>query len=300
MRIFSGVLMATTILVIGGCSTTAVNPNYQQTTTYKGSSPYSNEAVLQQAGYQTSQDQTQAPAPVTYATNNQQAYTQQVYQDCISKESNRKLIGAAAGGIVGGLLGRKVGGDNKTLGTAAGAAIGGATGYGIADKTIRCDQVSAPTTQNQSAHINHPAQAVSYESQAAPTSPAHPAQGIQENTQSIGDAGTPGYYAVNGGTPPLGTPPLSTGQPQYAQIRPTSPQASHPAPVSTQTTFAMPTQILPPGTSRYRVIAGDTLYSLARTTCSSVAEIQRLNAINRDFYIRADDDIILPSGRCIQ
>ncbi|MBL4853664.1 MAG: LysM peptidoglycan-binding domain-containing protein [Robiginitomaculum sp.] len=197
MRILSGALMATTMLVIGGCSTTAVNPNYQQTTKYKGSSPHTNEAVVEQARYQTGQDQIQAPAPVTYAAT--------------------------------------------------------------------------------------------YENQATPTS------AIQETTQSLGDAGTPGYYAVNGGTPAP-----QTTEPQYAQIQPTRPQAPHPAPVSTQTAYTAPAQIPPSGTIRHRVIPGDTLYSLARSTCSSVAEIQNLNSINQDFYIRADDDILVPSGRCAE
>ncbi|PHS42440.1 MAG: hypothetical protein COA91_00350 [Robiginitomaculum sp.] len=295
MRIISGALMATTILAIGACSTTAVNPYYQQTTKYKGSNPYADEAVVQQAGYQNQQIDTQAPAPVTYAANNQQAY-----RDCISKQSNRKLAGTAAGGVVGGLLGRKIGGDNKTLGTVAGAALGGAAGYGIADKTIHCDRVSTQTAITQPAQINQPIyqpvyqpvyqpdpQAVSYE---APP----PAQAIQETTQSPGNAGTPGYYAVNGGAPTSDAP-----RPQYAQIQPSRPQAPNSAPVSTQTTYSTPTQILPQGISRHRVAPGDTLYSLARTTCSSVAEIQRLNSINQDFYIRADDDIFVPSGRCV-
>jgi len=208
MRILSGALMATTMLVIGGCSTTAVNPNYQQTTKYKGSSPYANEAVVQQAEYQTQHHQIQTPAPVTYAAT--------------------------------------------------------------------------------------------YETQAAPTSPAGlPPQGIQETTQSLGGAGTPGYYAVNGGTP---APEIT--EPQYAQIQPTRPQAPHPAPISTQTAYTAPAQIspsdTPSGTIRHRVIPGDTLYSLARSTCSSVAEIQNLNSINQDFYIRADDDILVPSGRCAE
>ena len=284
MRILSSVLMATTVLAFGACSTTAVNPYYQQTTKYKGSNPYADEIVVQQAGYQNQQTETQAPAPVTYATTNQQAY-----QDCISKQSNRKLAGTAAGGVVGGLIGRKLGGDNKTLGTVAGTVLGGAAGYGIADKTIHCDRVNTQTAIHQPVSQSGP-QAASYE--------APPAQAIQETTQSPGDAGTPGYYAVNGGG--MSTPDAT--RPQYTQtqpIQPTRPQAPSPAPVSTRTTFNTPTQILPQGISLHRVVPGDTLYSLARSTCSSVAEIQRLNAINQDFYIRADDDIYVPSGRCV-
>lgn len=282
MRAITGALFATTILAISGCSTTAENPNYQQITKYKGSTPYVNGQPVQPANYET-----QAAAPVTYV---QQFGKTRAYQECISKESNRKIIGTAAGGVVGGLVGRKVADDHKTLGTVAGAAIGGAAGYGIADKTINCDPVQAPATIRQTAPTYQAVpQAVTYE---APKEE----QGLIENTQSLGENGTPGYYAVNGIEPPA--PEVQQVEPQLAQIQPIQPEQVQPEPVPVPTTFTAKPQ--PAGTIRHTVIPGDTLYSLARTTCSSVAEIQQMNSINAEFYIRAGDNILLPSGRCAE
>ncbi len=316
MRIVLGAFVTTTMLFVAACSTTQQNPIYQQSTKYKGSNPYTDKAVVQQATYQR-QVQTQAPAPVTYAsqqtgyatapqTVTYAANSQQAFQDCISKESTRKVIGTAAGGVVGGLVGRKLAGDNKTLGTIGGAALGGAAGYGIADKTIRCDRApavvqAAPTYQPAPAYQTAPtyqsAQPATY--QASSVTPVPQAQtGIQENTESFGDGGTPGYYAVNGLTPPAQTSVGQAAPQQYAQIQTLNPQQIVPEPMPVPTGFrTLPTQA---GTIRHRVITGDTLYSLARTTCSSVAEIQQINSINSEFYIRVGDDIMVPSGRCVE
>ena len=300
MRVFKSALTATTVLVLAGCSTTTLNPNYQQTTKYKGSNPYApqevplgyaDEAVVQQADHQT-----QAPAPIKY----EQPQTRSAnYLECISKESNRKILGTTAGGVVGAIAGRKIAGDNKTLGTVAGAAIGGAAGYGIADKTIACDR--APVVVRQTAPVYQAVpQAVQYEAPA-------PTSGIQENTASAGENGTPGYYAVNG-TPPQATVPQVTAppvaalgqvRPQLAQVQPIQPKQIRP---ETKQLLGPKTYTVPVAamTERHTVKPGDTLYSLARNTCSTVAEIQGLNTINAKFYIRAGDDILLPSGRCAE
>ena len=303
MRVFGGALTATTMLVLAGCSTTTLNPNYQQTTKYKGSNPYASQemplgyedaAVVQQAGYQT-----QVAAPITYAA--QQNTRSANYLECVSKESNRKILGAAAGGIVGAIAGRKIAGDNKTLGTVAGAAIGGAAGHGIADKTIACDRALAVVRQTAPVYKAVP-QAVTYEAPVEAQAPVLvPASGIQENTASVGANGTPGYYAVNGIAPPAQAVKIvpQQVQPQLAQIQPSQPQQVQP---STQKLLGPKTYTVPVSamTARHIVKAGDTLYSLARTTCSTVVEIQGLNTINSKFYIRVGDEILLPSGRCAE
>ena len=119
MRITAFVFIPAAALTLASCaSTNTQNPYYQASTKYKGSSPYTeNTLSVQQAGYET-----QIAAPISYSP--QQASYTQVNQECLSTESNRKIIGTAAGGVVGGLVGRKIAGDNKTLGTIAGAAIG--------------------------------------------------------------------------------------------------------------------------------------------------------------------------------
>jgi len=306
MRVFTSMstraLTATTLLVLAGCSTTALNPNYQQTTKYKGSNPYapqevplgySDAAVVQQAGYQT-----QEAAPVKYI---QQANHDLNYLECVSKESNRKILGTTAGGIVGAIAGRSIAGDNKTLGTAAGAALGGAAGYGIADKTIACER--APVVVRQ---IAPPYQAVPQAiPQTAAFEAAAPTNGIQENTASVGENGTPGYYAVNGIAPPAPVLQIAPQQvmeqlsPQLAQVQPLRPKQIQPATKSFlgTKTYTVPVSAM---TTRHIVKPGDTLYSLARASCSTVAEIQGLNTINAKFYIRAGDEISLPSGRCAE
>lgn len=303
MRMLKPALITTTLLGLVGCATQAQNPIYAQTTKYKGSNPYAvqsgTQAQIRQAGYQT-----QPAAPISYAGG-----TDAAYDACLSKESNRKLMGAAAGAALGGIVGRKIGGKKKTLGTVAGATLGGAAGYGIADKTIRCDQTPAPspapvqTTTNYSAPTSRQIpQNVTYSPAANPmTSPAPSTAPIPENTQSFGDAGTPGYYAVNGMTAPA---PSTETAPQYASGNPITSTGIAPAPVPIQAPAPVPSayeparQAIPAGTVRHTLIPGDTLYSLARKSCTTVSELQRLNHVDDSFYIRAGDDFLLPAGQC--
>ncbi|MCF6221929.1 MAG: LysM peptidoglycan-binding domain-containing protein [Robiginitomaculum sp.] len=241
MRILTSAVIATTMLALAGCSTTAVNPNYQQTTKYKGSNPYANQAP-NSAEVQNANYQTQRAAPVTY-------------------------IGQQVAPI--------------PMQTVPGQTVPG-------QKMVR---QSVPVYQSVP-------QTVTYEAPRVE-------QGLQENTTSLGENGTPGYYAVNG-TPP----PVQATQPQFAQTQSPQPQQMQAEPSPMPTTFApipLPPSLassipasLPSGTIRHTVIPGDTLYSLARTTCSSVTEIQNINTINDEFYIRAGEDILLPNGRCVE
>ena len=279
MRVTSTLFVTGLALAITGCSTTTNNPNYQHSTLYKGSTP--SEAAVQQASYQT-----QTAAPITYAP--QQASYTQVNQECLSRESDRKIIGALAGGAVGALAGRSIAGDKKTLGTVAGAAIGGAAGYGIADKTIDCDPISVPATQAQQTAVITPAyQPAPSVYTPAPTittqRTAATSAGIQENTGSLGEQGTPGYYAVN-------------GAPDYAQApHPVRVYAPQPAPIADSNFSSASTTNI-----RHKLVTGDTVYSLARTFCVSVAEFKQLNNIDDQYYIRVGDEILVPAGRCTQ
>jgi LysM repeat protein len=237
-----------------------------------------------QAGYQT-----QAPTPVSYQPK-QATYTQ-VNQECLSKESNRKIIGTVAGGAVGAIAGNKLAGDNKTLGTVAGAAIGGAAGYGIADKTINCDPVSIPAPQSQQTAIIAPAYQPAPTTVYATTTPvpvspysstaATPA--IEENTASLGDAGTPGYYAVKSAQD-------YTIEATPVQVYEAPQPVAHTTSITTQST----------GTISHTLVAGDTVYSLARSSCVSVNEFKQINNIDDNYYIRAGDQILIPASRCTE
>ncbi len=273
MRSSALLLMVASSLVLANCASSQSNPIYQQTTKYKATNPYAgNTAVVTQASIQT-----QDAVPVRYVTQTNTA--------CLSKESNRKIVGTLAGGAIGALAGRKLGGDNKTLGTIAGAGIGGAVGYGIADKSIRCDPVGIaqnPTLQEtvpsrdiyQASTKQIPHQELSEASQIITPS-------IEENTASLGEAGTPGYYAVQGTE--------NTLAPIEAQL-------------AIPTITPKPAIIAPASINirRHMVISGDTVYSLARTSCISVAKLKQVNNINDEFYIRVGDEITLPPSHCIE
>ncbi len=304
MRFSSGLFFTAGALVLASCSTTQSNPIYQQSTKYKSSNP----TVIRQASVQT-----QAAVPVHYITeasapySAQAAHYTQVNQECLSKEANRKVIGTVAGGAIGAFAGRKLGGDNKTLGTIAGAAIGGAAGYGIADKTIACSPTQIPVDNTtQTATITPAYQAPIYQADdqniyaASTTQPTYiaPSQtsGIEENVESLGDKGTPGFYAMQG-TEGFETPAetvnlaeVSAEQPVYQDFAQLQPQT-----IAPEIAITSPASL----TARtHRIIPGDTVYSLARNSCVSVAELKRINNINDAFYIRVGEDITIPSNGC--
>lgn len=281
--------------ILAACSSTPSNPIYQQSTKYKGSNPYGQSANVRTVSYQT-----QSAAPVSY---NQPARYSRVNQECLNREGTRKMIGTAAGGVVGAIAGRKIAGKkNKTVGTVAGAVVGGAAGYGIADKTIDCDPVAVPVAaSSQGPTIATPYQSPASLPASTPNIPSQSPQtasglggntGLVENTQSLGEIGTPGYYAVNGypaaepaQTPTPNTPPTSGYGNAYGN--PT------PVPIAPQN---IPSGF--DGFQNHTIVPGDTVYSLARNACVPVAELQTLNGIDQSYYIRAGESLKIPTGRC--
>jgi len=153
-------LIAPVVLALAACETAQENPNYQYSSTYGQQAP---QALAQNSRHP---DQIQA-APVRYETQAPAQATSRVIQasaqsgtigsspstytrvnhECLNQERQRSLIGAGLGGTIGAIAGKKIVGGTK--GTLIGAAAGGAAGYGIGDKTIKCDPVTiqAPTQQ---------------------------------------------------------------------------------------------------------------------------------------------------------
>lgn len=304
MRVSIGLFITASTLVLTNCATSQNNPIYQQTTKYQGSVPTT--TMVQQARYET-----QAPAMVSYANTpspygQTQPYTR-TNHECLSKESNRKLIGGAAGGVLGAVVGRKLAGGNKTVGTLAGAALGGAAGFGIADKTIRCDPITVQPANTVQAYqpvqrnvTMYPASAtiVSAPTQISETvqAPAYGSTNIEENTNSFGENGTPGYYAIHGIEAPQDMAPTQTAlQEQYAFEDAHSVQ-------HTETTPTQPFEVAPASlnTRHHTIIPGDTVYSLARSSCISVAALKSANGIDDSFYIRAGDEIMIPLSKCVE
>lgn len=335
-------LSLTTAALLCACATSSQeNPNYAYSTKYKASSPYDlgtpspAQPTVQAAGY------SQTQAPVTYGTQTYPAsqyhaqpvtYTR-TNHECLAKEKNRELLGAAIGGTAGAVAGNKTIGGPK--GTVIGAVVGGAAGYGIGDKSIDCDPVIVTASQ--------PGQAQPYYSQAptnyypsnvtAPTPQTYQPQPQYQTApqtaqqsqpyapmrapvtaptdQAYGETyGTPGYHAMMaaGNNPVATQPQMQQATPQqYAQ--PTQPQpapvVSQPAPYYGQPSpqymqpVAAPAMPASNGQSIYHeVVEGDTVYSLSKRQCVAPQDVQRLNNLNANFNIRLGDFIQLPASRC--
>ncbi len=305
MGFSKGIFIIAGALVLTNCSTTQSNPIYQQSTKYKSSNPYAqNSTVMREADAQT-----QAAVPVRYVTEasapyqSQSAHYTQVSQECLSKEANRKVLGTLAGGAIGALAGRKISGDKKTFGTIAGAAIGGAAGYGIADKSIACSPQQVPVNDAlQTATITpaYPsvpqAENVYAASATQIQNPVVSANGIEENVVSLGEEGTPGYYAVqNMEAPQATTKPINLAEISRQQTIYQEPTLSVPQVATSESIIIAPP---PVNALTHTVVTGDTVYSLARNSCVSVAELKRINNINDNFYIRVGDKITIPANTC--
>lgn len=127
--------------------------------------------------------------------------------------------------------------------------------------------------------------------------------------------GTPGYMAMQNAQVPVQAP---VPAPIYTQAAPSISQTASQAtlgsgPVAidydyTPNLVTADTQTVASGyptlTRSYgsgmahTVVAGDTVYSLARQTCSSLADITSLNGIGSDYGIKLGQVIQLPASKC--
>jgi len=191
---------------LSACSVVQENPNYQYSSKYQDriNTSYASNGI--------------ATTPATYTTASTETYSGQVYAgstttraaeaECRNKESNREIIGGAAGGAIGAFAGdRLIGG---TAGTLAGAAIGGAAGYGLGDISVDCspDAIYQPAPVQAATQTYQPAPVQTYEAAPAPVYQPEPATYsaaapvIAAPTDTIYSdqvvTGTPGYAIFQG------------------------------------------------------------------------------------------------------
>lgn len=311
MRLITIALASTAILA--ACATSQENPNYQYSTKYKGASPYgaqtqmaSNTVTTQPVTYVQTQpaqpnqqvqaqtavyQQTTSHAPAVQTHTQAQATYTQLDHRCLSRETNRQLIGGAVGGTIGAVIGKKVIGGTK--GTVAGAALGGAAGYGIGDKSINCDpvQVAIPQQSVKVSPAYYPTTSGAAQPQViyantqstAPTDAAMPSQ----ITQSYG---TPGYQAM-----------LNAQNDDINAYAPAPAPAAQVVDVRSETTapYSYSTALQGSHTGgQHQIVEGDTVYSLSRKLCTSIDEIKLMNSLGADFNIKIGDSISLPASRC--
>lgn len=266
MRISTGIIMSVSTLVFANCATPNSNPIYQQTTKYQSSVP-TTQMTVQNVSYET-----QNPATVTYANHtvpayrtnteysqNQLASSTHVQQECIS---------------------------NGTL----------------KDGIYDCVPVSIPVHASQGMAVVTPAyrapqsmvQNVSTTQTYVSGILSTPAPQIEENTNDIGEDGTPGYYAVNNTQNDIARESVSMVAEHTNHSPVQAHQIPHQTPVVAQISVAQTSM----NTHQHMIIPGDTIYSLARKSCVSVSVLKAANNINNDFYIRVGDKISLPVSKC--
>ncbi len=353
MKYRDKVLVSISALIVAACATPQENPNYQYSTKYKGASPY------QSAGVQNSQVQTTpvsyrhesyqaplAPPVATYQTashsaqsSSQAASYNPEYQACLSRETNRQLIGGAVGGSAGAFIGKELIGG--TAGTLVGAGIGGTAGYGVGNLSTNCEQhltpvfgQSASTYTPQSGAVQtygaqQSATNASYNSSSLPsyqiagttttpyveesviTETVIPASNVSLAQTAIQapsptdaaygqTSGTPGYEALiaSQNTNVPSTQIADISQPQSARAIVTDLQPITRSASSQTLTAGFAPQGFSSQALSHIVEEGDTVYSLSRSVCSSIEDVQRLNGLGANFGIRIGDQIQLPASRC--
>ena len=204
--------------------------------------------------------------------------------NCQRRETNRELLGGAVGGTVGAFAGKELIGGTK--GTVAGAALGGALGYGIGDISTNC----APATRSNAVYQSTPAYSATPANYEAATCPAgttpysngtclldNPNASLQ--SASFAAAPTPSYQQVQ--TAPRAQNVVS------ASTAPMAPSAY----MGTEVTRSY-------GGANYRVVSGDTVYSLSRKLCVPVSAIQGSNGLDANFGIQIGQTLNLPASQC--
>jgi len=267
--------------VLTACATQQENPYYKYSSKYEGNGVTTNVASLPTQQIQSAPVNYQT-APVTYGASQGQATYTRVDHKCLSKQTNRELLGAGLGGTIGAIAGKKLIGGTK--GTVIGAGLGGAAGYGIGDKSIDCDPVTVVADQpnpivsqayspssNEQYVVSQPTPAVS-NVYSAPT-----------DTQfaDISNQGTPGYQVLQ----------AQSVEYDYSENIVDAEAATIPSYSETRImsgTF----------TDMHSVRQGDTVYSLSRKLCVGIDDISSLNGLGSNYAINIGDTLRLPASRC--
>jgi len=114
--------------------------------------------------------------------------------------------------------------------------------------------------------------------------------------------GTPGYEAMKNTETALSAAQVNS-QPRLGVPVPVTQPFASPLPAPTMRQAVTP-DMMPLNQqsytlgSQHQVVTGDTVYSFARSLCSSVEEIKAMNSLDGRFKIRLGDTIRLPASKC--
>lgn len=300
-------------LILTACATAQENPHYQHSTQYKGNplnSPYgaNNTAPTQVAqgygttpqGYgaasQQAADISTAPAGTVLArvvhsdTSQAAADTRQVIYEQSAQDSGYSSANYTA----------------TTYSAPAYSRVDAACVQQGLQNTAGC-QPSALAINGQSAAVAQP-----YASgpqtlyvTSTTTTPLSPTE------QAMPDSyGTPGYEAMKNSETQWAYE--TQAAPQWDPVQASTPSAG-PVPVTQPFASALPSPEMRAARShmnapqneqsftrgsQVEIQEGDTVYSFARSLCSSVEEIKAMNSLDGNFGIRLGDSIRLPASQC--
>ena len=246
--------------------------------------------------------QNQAPSyaqPVN--ASYQTAQSRAADQDCRRQETNRELIGGAVGGAAGAYAGKKLIGGTK--GAVAGAALGGIAGYGIGDISTNCAPSYAPAAQSSASYQSAPRYSPTPASSAPISCPIgtkpHASSGtcLLDNPYASLESAT--FTGIQTRTIQRAEIPIRSTNIISASATPTAPSPYRSADVTGQSRPENYSGNYSEHISgNYRVVHGDTVYSLARKLCVPTTAIQSYNGLDANYGIQIGQSLNLPTSQC--
>ncbi len=247
------------------------------------------------------------PVNASYQTSQNSA----AVSDCRRRETNRELIGGAVGGSAGAYAGKKLIGGTKGL--VAGAALGGVVGYGIGDISADCSPPTSPsyspTAQSNARYQSAPtynATAANYAPVSCPvgTKPHSGGSCLLDNPNQSLESET--FTGIPARTIQRVQIPARSENIMRASAAPatsTAPSAYRSTEVKRQSSpesYGESYGGSYGGNSagNYRVVTGDTVYSLARQRCVPVSAIQTSNGLDATYGIQIGQSLNLPNSQC--
>ena len=293
-------VLLSTVAILTACATAQENPQYQYSTQYKGDSP-----------------------STAYASNNA--------GEALHYASTRGAVEGSGEGSGEGTAGQAVmqnASYEVTVYSAPQAASSGASYTQVsadcvsngAQGTAGCVPSTRPIIE-QSAYVAAPyyAPGTILQPQTASNTTINTGTTFETTSYSASNApsptdstmpdsyGTPGYEAMKNvewsyeaATPLPDSEPKSEQPPKLFEKT-----APAPAPISTASVHTARTADMMPAPQRnialgssHQVQQGDTVYSYARTLCTTIDDIRAANNLDKDFSIRLGDTIRLPASKC--
>lgn len=282
------------LFALAGCETAQENPNYKYSSTYGNNAP---QALAQNSRHP---DQLQTAAPVRYVNTVPTQQAAPIVQTSSQTFSSQNINPQPALSHVS---------TGSSIGASTSTATYTRVDASCLDGHIACQPVSIPATTQQ-AVIAPPYNPAAQDGgannyifaahESAPTTHAVAATeytpSLTENAYSGDSVGTPGYEIFRQSQAQNNSPAPIQSAPVPSQLAAAPQQPIHPV-VQPKVAPEWPQAYTALG-NQYVVKSGDTVYSLSRSVCSSVSEMQSLNSLDGNFTIKVGQIIQIPASTC--